>query len=66
MVTPDPLAKAKLFIAYVVAGVWAFMFLASVIRPPDDTTGLLAAQGAMMAIIGGLFVDRYLRKNGKG
>jgi len=61
-VSQDPLDRVKLVVAYVVAGVWAIVFIVALARPPEDSTQLLATQAAMMAIIGALFVDRYIKR----
>lgn len=62
----DPLRKVKLLVAYTVTAVWALVFVNAVLRPGGDTTLVLTVQTTMMAIVGALFADRWIRKNGRG
>jgi hypothetical protein len=61
----DPLGRVKVVLAYVVAAVWTVSFASLLIAPArQDSTGLLLVNGAMMAVLGGLWAENIRRRNG--
>jgi hypothetical protein len=64
-VVDDPLGRVKVVLAYVVAAVWSVSFVGLLIAPTrQDSTSLLLVNGAMMAVLGGLWAENIRRRGG--